>query len=196
MPFLLVYAKDDHCVLDYILLSRKLAHIDFDDQEFCLCLQTNENHQRTPYLILVKEVPIVGIEGILDHLESVFKRSSLTLTDGIYDSIRQRMIQDLYDRGDDIPSLFKNSYTHIIAMRTAALSLDDNLSSCMIREMRRSRVFRKRCIRYVRQNVGFRPSYTNSCSDAFPCDIEEHLCLPQVIEIDVQWSRPRIDYAW
>lgn len=171
----LFYVDIDRVLYDYRFYGRELSPVVFNDGEIglgflahketkttCLCLFTAVKYFITPE------------RAIREKHQFIIKddRSSKSNSEKLW-------------------TIFKLSYTQIVPYLQATWEVDAHVASCVMCEISRSRTFRRRFLKYLHKNIGFKQQFVEPIKDFDRC-VEVNF----VIEIRPQYPIQKLDFAW
>jgi len=110
----------------------------------------------------------------------------------------ERCFKDTFVKSDvsdnENQEQFTLSFSLVIPMKKVTFKIDAHVSSCTKCELKRSRKFRRRFLKYVAKTVGFSPF---TIPDSTNTELfNSVLWIPYVVEIEPLYPKQKIDFAW
>ncbi|XP_060074598.1 uncharacterized protein LOC132554310 [Ylistrum balloti] len=200
MSRVLIYVRGDHSVEEYCFFSRELSPVLIDYQEVGVTLLYDTKTKHT-HLCLIKFDPD-NPKNFID--ESQKNETSNNSYPGIRTSQNAQCVYSNENKGNtkndfQNPShLLQMSFSDIVPVKEAILPFDAHLVSCICFELKRSRIFRRRFLKFVARNFGFKPFIVpTSVTISHVCEFFDSVVLvPYVVKLVLLYPKQKIDYAW
>lgn len=204
MVQVLIYVRGDHSIEEYCFFSRELSPVLIDYQEVGLTL-LYDTQTKHIHLCLIK----LDTNTSNNNLASNESDRQNPPSDGNETSAHttsqdQRRTNDNEISGNSnsdyqVPTnVIKLSFSDIVPVKEATLLLDAHVISCVCCEMKRSRIFRRRFLKYVARTCGFKSFIVpNTVTVSHVSEFFDSVVLvPYVVKLCLLYPRQKIDYAW
>ncbi|XP_021345245.1 uncharacterized protein LOC110445142 [Mizuhopecten yessoensis] len=197
MSQVLIYVRGNHSVEEYCFFSRELSPVLMDYQEVGLTLLYDTKTKHTHLCLLKLDPSSKNYNDDNQKKES----SDNNKTSGSTKSQNDQCVVKGNCGNSDYQSpgnLMRVSFSDIVPVKEATLQFDAHLVSCVCCELKRSRIFRRRFLKFVARNFGFKlfivpTSVTISHVYEF---FDSVVLVPYVVKLVLLYPRQKIDYAW
>ncbi|XP_033747503.1 uncharacterized protein LOC117332631 [Pecten maximus] len=198
MSQVLIYVRGDHSVEEYCFFSRELSPVLIDYKEVGITLLYDTSTKHT-HLCLIK------LDPNSKNYQNQKKKSPNKNNNKSSGSTKPQTNVSNNENSENINSVFQSpsdltllSFSDIVPVKEATLQFDAHLVSCISYELKRSRIFRRRFLKYVARNFRFKPFIVpNSVTNSHVCEFFDSVVLvPYVVKLVLLYPRQKIDYAW
>jgi len=159
-------------------------------------IKKNEAYYCHPHRNLKPRVLSTGLNRYSCECDGDRQQTSNSLTK--FNKKRRQRRYSLPTQKEPETSPKEDMIYYVLPAFRSTLVVDAHVSSCISNELAHSQTFRKRFLRFIRRNGGFR-----SCTSEYEEWTEEeqemwehYLKVPYLIDIVTVWPLQKIDYSW
>lgn len=199
MSQVLIYVRGDHSVEEYCFFSRELSPVLIDYKEVGLTLVYDTITKHT-HLCLIKLDPNSQHMISKNQRKESFNKNNKSQCTSTKPKKNVNNNENCESSDNDEVSCAINllTFSDIVPVKEAILELDAHLVSCICSELKRSWIFRRRFLKFVARNFGFKafevPNSVNA-SQIFEF-FDSVVVVPYVVKLVLLYPRQKIDYAW